>query len=219
MQWSRDDLMKRIIISAMMPFDDLNSVRALYQDCTKYAGVAALPSFVRQIREDLPKADGCKLIGLAGYPTGGVTSKTKATEIRELYYFGADAFDVVINTAFILSDRWEDAECDLLSALDAAGGRPVIVTLESAYLNEDQIKRIVQVCLDNQVFAIGTATGWLPKLPAGEQIELIKSLVGDQVHIQAAGLMNFDQLKIALDAGADRFMVRRQHAEAILAQV
>jgi hypothetical protein len=37
--------------------------------------------------------------------------------------------------------------------------------------------------------------------------------------MQAAGIMSFDQFSDAVHAGAERFMIRYQHAEAILTQL
>jgi len=75
--------------------------------------LAVLPSYLKQARAMLPKDHECKLIGLVGYPTGGVTTKTKVNEVRDLSFEGADAFHVVLNTGFVLSGNWEDVECEL----------------------------------------------------------------------------------------------------------
>ncbi len=217
--WTPRDLKQRLIVSAALPYDDKNEIDVLLQDCTDYQGIAVLPTFVKGIRSKIPVGGSCRLVGLVGYPSGGVTCNTKVTEIRQLVYQGCDAFNVVTNTASVLSADWDEVECDLISVVKSAAARPVTITIEAAYLNEDQIKELVRIGVECGVEAISTTSGWLPKIPASKQISLIKSLVGNSTLVEAAGIVSFDQFKLAAAAGADRFFIRREHAAAILAQL
>ena len=217
--WTPRDLKQRLIVSAALPYDDQNEIDLLLQNCTDYQGIAVLPVFVKDVRAKLPVSGDCHLVGLVSYPSGGSTCNTKVTEIRQLVYQGCDSFNVVANTALILSGDWEEVECDLISVVKSTGGKPVTKTIEVAYLNEEQIRRIVEICRECGVEAISTTTGWLPKLPDSQKISLIKSIAGDSLKVEAAGILSYDQFKLAADAGADRFFIRREHAAAILAQL
>lgn len=219
MKWTPQDFKKSTILSAVLPYDDQQTVENLLQNCSGYEGVAVLPSFINLLKEKFPKGGSCKIIGLCGYPTGGVTSKTKISEIRDLYYLEVNRFDVMVNTGFILSNQWEEVECDLYSASRACGGRPLVVSLELAYLQQAQIQKICKICEAVEVEAVGTTSGWLPQLPKIDQLRFLRQTLDPKIKVQAAGILSYDQFADAAQAGAERFMIRRQHADAILAQL
>jgi deoxyribose-phosphate aldolase len=219
MEYSPQALSQRMILTAAMPFDDVRAIEKLMRDYTSGFGLAVLPSYLKPAKAMLAKDHESKLIGLVGYPTGGVTTKTKVNEVRDLYFEGADAFHVVVNTSFVLSGNWEDLECELLSVVHAAGDRPVSLILEAAYLSDPQIMRLINICTETGIKSIGTSTGWLPKNPDLEQIKRISEMVYHRMKIMAAGAVSLDQVNEYLEAGADQIIIRQQHAEAILAQL
>lgn len=212
-------LSHRMILTAAMPFDDLNAVENLLKKTTSFRGYAVLPSFVKSARKLLPHDNGSKLIGLVGYPSGGVTSKTKVNEVRDLVYDGVNEFHVVANTGQILSGQWQDLECELISVNHSANGLPVSLIMEAAYLNDHQIMRLVNLCVETGIHSIGTSTGWLPMNPDLDQIHKIQEIVYDRLPIIVSGTVNLDQTVELINSGIDSLIVRMQHAEAILAQL
>lgn len=219
MEYSPQTLSQRMIMTAAMPFDDMKAIEKLLTDYTSGFGLAVLPSNIKSARAMLPRNQESKLIGLVGYPAGGVSTKTKVNEVRDLIFEGADAFHVVVNTSFVLSGNWEDVECELFSVVHAAGDRPVSLILEAAYLSDPQIMRLINICAETGIKSIGTSTGWLPKSPDLDQIKRISEMVYQRMMIMAAGAVSLDQVNEYLEAGADQIIIRQQHAEAILAQL
>lgn len=219
MNWTPQIFKEHTIISALLPYDNQQTVEDLLGYCKGYEGVAVLPAYIKFLREGLSSDVGCKLIGVSGFPTGGVTSKTKITEIREMYYHGVDRFDVMINTGFVLSGLWEEVECDLYSAVRAATGKPVVVSLEIAYLQQEHIRQICKICEGMGIEAVNTTSGWLPRLPKFEEQKFLRDTLDPSIKMQSTGVMSFDQFTDAVKAGADRLMIRYQHADAILTQL
>jgi deoxyribose-phosphate aldolase len=219
MEYSPQALSQRMILTAAMPFDNIHSIEKLMTEYSSSFGLAVLPSYLQLSRAMLPKDRESKLIGLVGYPTGGVTTKTKVNEIRDMYFEGADAFHVVVNTSFVLSGNWEDLECELISVVHAAVERPVSLILEAAYLSDPQIMRLINLCTETGIKSIGASTGWLPKSPDLDQFKRISEIVYQRMKIMAAGAVSLDQVNEYLEAGADQIIIRQQHAEAILAQI
>lgn len=219
MEFTTDNISQRMILSAVMPFDDVAAVDKLLKFSGSYHGVAFLPSFIHLARTTITNENREKLIGLVGYPTGGVSTKTKVNEVRDMVYEGAGAFHVVANTGYILSGNWEDIHCEILSVQHSANQRPISVIMEAAYLSDHQIMRFVNLCADLGINSIGTSTGWLPLNPDVEQVLRIKEMVHGRMEIIVAGVVNFDQAKQYLESGADNIIIRQQHAEAIFAQL
>lgn len=219
MEFTLKTLTQRMILTACMPYDDLNAIEKLLSDYQTSFGWVVLPAFLKTARGLVPKGHTSKLIGLVGFPSGGVSTKTKVNEVRDMFYEGADAFHVVVNTGFVLSGNWDDVQCEILSAVKAAGERPVSLILESAYLSDPQIMRLINHCVEIGIESIGTSTGWLPMNPDTDQIKRISEMVYGRMRIMAAGAVSLDQVNDFLEAGVDQIIIRQQHAEAILAQL
>lgn len=212
-------LSQRMILTASMPFDDGKAIESLIKQSISFKGFAVLPSLLSFARKLLKTSRNEKLVGLVGYPSGGSSTKTKVNEIRDLVYEKADEFHLVANTGFILSGRWEDVECELISAIHSANGLPVSLIMESAYLSDHQIMRLVNLSVDVGVRSIGTSTGWLPMNPDPDQIRKIQDIVYDRLPLMVAGVVNLDQAVELVEAGIDSLIIRAQHAEAIQAQL
>lgn len=211
------ELKRSMVVSVAMPYDSLEDALSLAQNCDQYLGIAVLPTFVKSLRAALPEELPCRLVGLIGYPSGAVTCSTKVTEIRQLIYQGCNAFNIVANTALMLSDEWDEVECDLYSTIKAVKNMPVTITLETAYLDTQRLGQVARILRDLDVEAVATSSGWLPVLPDLATISILQSQLGEKVAIEVANIQNYDQLAAAQSAGARRFMVRKQHAEAIFA--
>jgi deoxyribose-phosphate aldolase len=219
MEYTPQSISQRMILTASMPFDDVDAIEKLITNYQTSFGWSVLPAYIKTARGIIPKGQTGKLIGLVGYPSGGVSTRTKVNEVRDMVYEGADAFHLVVNTGFVLSGNWDDIQCEILAVVKSAGERPVSLILESAYLSDPQIMRLINNCVEVGIQSIGTSTGWLPMNPDVEQIKRISEMVYGRMQIMAAGVVNFDQVNEFLVAGVDQVIIRQQHAEAILAQV
>lgn len=219
MKLDHQTLSQRMILTAAMPFDDLNAIQKLLNQPTSFKGFAVLPSFVQSAKKMLNPETSTKLIGLAGYPAGGVSTKTKVNEVRDLVYEGVDEFHVVANTGQILSGEWEDVQCELISVVHSAKDLPVSLIMEASYLNDQQIMRLINMSVDVGIQSIGTSSGWLPMNPDNDQILRIKDMVYGRLPIMVSGTVNMEQAEQLIQSGIDSIIIRLQHAEAILAQI
>lgn len=219
MEIDHQTLSQRMILTAAMPFDDLKAIQNLLNQPVSFKGFAVLPSFVQAAKKMLNLERTTKLIGLAGYPAGGVSTKTKVNEVRDLVYEGVDEFHVVANTGQILSGEWEDVQCELISVVHSAKERPVSLIMEAAYLSDHQIMRLLNLCVDIGIHSIGTSSGWLPMNPDFDQILKIKEMIYGRLPIMVAGTVNMEQAVQLIQSGIDSIIIRLQHAEAILAQL
>ncbi len=219
MELSAYELKRSMTVSAAMPFDTLQDALSLAQECDQYLGIAVLPTFIKTLRASMNAELPCRLVGLVGYPSGAVTCSTKVTEIRQLIYQGCNAFNIVANTALMLSEDWDEVECDLYSTIKTVKGLPITVTLESSYLSAPQLEKVAGILRELEVEAVSTSSGWLPILPNLATIAILQAQLGENVAIEVAGIQNYEQLAVAQAAGARRFMVRKQHAEAIFALI
>jgi deoxyribose-phosphate aldolase len=179
--------------------------------------VTILPSQTLRAKALLMDCDFPKIGGNVGFPSGGQTTKVKVVETHELIEMGVDEIDMVIDIAAHLSGRYEDVLNDMRAVVNAAEGRPVKTILECNYLNNDQIRMGCDLAIKAGATFVKTGTGWTPTGATLENIELIKTHVGDEIRIKASGgIRNVDMLVEMYRRGATRFGISLASASKIL---
>ena len=84
-----------------------------------------------------------------GFPHGVQLPVSKVDEARRYIELGVDEIDMVANYGWIKSGKWAAVEADVegVAALTRAAGIPLKVIFETAHLNTEQIKQMVEVCI------------------------------------------------------------------------
>lgn len=218
MEFTVETLSHHLVLTATLPGDNMNVLENLIKWHPALRGIGVLPASIEIARLLVEKQETLKLIGLVGYPTGGVSLKTKVNEIRDMNIAGADAYHVVVNSWNILSGNWGDVQWELLTIHNTAGRRPVSLIMEAAYLSDHQIMRLVNLCVEVGIQSIATSTGWLPKNPDLEQFLRIKEMVYGRIPIMVTGVFNLEQAEEVFEAGADTIVIPYQAAETIFSQ-
>lgn len=206
--------------SVRMEITEAN-VRSLAEAAKKYQCIIAttLPSFTGLLNELLADVPNVGVSGNVAFPSGATTTTMKIAETKELVRLGCGEIDMVINLGMHLSGRYQYVEDDIKAVVEAADGLPVKVILECHYLNDDQIKKACQLCLDAGAAFIKTGTGWTPTGATLENIALIKSCVGDEIEIKASGgIRGLDTLVEMYRRGARRFGIGLGREEIIFKQ-
>lgn len=181
--------------------------------------VFVLPSNVKLARQLLGDNSTIAIGSVIGFPTGGVTTATKAAEALELKELSCDEPDMVINVGQLLSGNFQAVFDDIKAVVDASAGLGVKVILECHYLNDEQIAKGCELSIDAGAAYVKTGTGWAPTGATAANIALIKSVVGDRVGIKAAGgIRSLDTLIQLYQLGARRFGVGLQAGLDIIEQ-
>ena len=104
--------------------------------------------------------------------------------------------------------------------MEAANGLPVKSILEVAYLTDDEIRRGAELAVEAGVTYVKTGTGWAGRPTTVEHIRLIKSVVGDNALVKAAGgVRSLDTLLDMVDAGCSRFGIGLRSVVNIMGEV
>lgn len=157
--------------------------------------------------------------GVVGFPSGGVTTKTKIGEARELIDLGCRELDMVINVGQLRSGCKEYVLEDIRSVVEVACGVPVKVVLECHYLTNDEIRTGCELSLEAGAAFVKTATGWAPTGATLEIVSFIHSCTQDRINIKAAG--DVRELETVLEMyrrGARRFGVGFDSGKKIIEQ-
>jgi deoxyribose-phosphate aldolase len=172
---------------------------------------------------------------VVGFPHGTTSTAVKVYEaawcVREAKRVGGQDItvevDVVVNVGWVLGAEWEKVEAELREVNDEVVklGATAKVIFETDFLNQDQIRRLCEVCVSVGVAFVKTSTGFgFVKRDNGgygytgateSNLALMRKTVGDRMGVKASGgVRNLDSILSVVQAGANR--VGASATEAIL---
>lgn len=140
-----------------------------------------------------------------GFPLGASTAHVKLEEAREAERNGATEVDVVINIGALKSGFPDFVEKEIAAIVHAVPKLPVKVILETSFLNDDEKIAICEMSLRAGAAFIKTSTGYGRSGATVADIRLIRSVVGENMGIKAAGgIRDYTHAMALIDAGATR---------------
>ncbi|MFP4089084.1 MAG: deoxyribose-phosphate aldolase [Cyclobacteriaceae bacterium] len=171
----------------------------------KFAGLCLPPFWVKKARRDLGQSD-VQLVTVAGFPLGYQMTETKMAEMKKALEEGADEIDLVMNmSAFKSGMPWVKIEFAKCATLAHENDALLKIIIETAYLNEEEIRTACKLCADAGADFVKTSTGFAPTGAQIEHIRLMREVLPSNVGIKASGgIKTYEQAVAMLEAGADR---------------
>lgn len=169
-----------------------------------FAAVCVHGSRVELARHYLESSD-VKVCGVVGFPFGATESDVKRFETEAAIEAGAQEIDVVLNAGLLKDGQ----DCLLLRELrdvvESAEERPVKVILEMSLLTREEIVRACTLVLDSGAHFVKTSTGAGVRPVTVDDVRLLRSLVGPEFGVKAAGgIRTLDAAMELATAGANR---------------
>lgn len=142
-----------------------------------------------------------------GFPLGQTTLECKDFETKDAIEKGADEIDYVINVAELKNKNYDyiKKEMEEIVKICREAGKTSKVIFENCYLTDDEKRKVAEIAKEVKPDFIKTSTGFGTGGATVEDVKLMKSVVGDEVKVKAAG--GIRDLKTALamiEAGAER---------------
>jgi len=190
-------------LNAYATLDDINQ---LCDEAAAYgfAAVSVNPAWTSYCAKRL-KGRGVAVNAVVGFPLGANTSQTKVEETREAVRHGATEIDMVINIGALKSGYAEFVETEIAAVVKAAAGAPVKVILETGYLSPEEKVAVCKMSMRAKAAFVKTATGFGVSGATIEDVELMRSVVGDSLGVKAAGgIRTYEQAVTMIQAGATR---------------
>lgn len=141
------------------------------------------------------------------FPLGQTTIATKVFETEDAIKNGADEIDYVINIGALKDGKYQLIKDEMNSIVDVCRKNNVIskVIFENCYLEDSEKKKLAEIALEVKPDFIKTSTGFGTGGATIEDIKLMKSVVGDEVKIKAAGgVRTLDMVLELIDLGVKR---------------
>ena len=168
--------------------------------------VAINPAQTVRCKEKLK--DSLVHVGAAiGFPLGQTTLECKIFETKDAIKKGPDEIDYVINVAELKNKNYDyiKKEMEEIVKICKEAGKTSKVIFENCYLTDDEKVKVAEIAKEVKPDFIKTSTGFGTGGATVEDVKLMKSVVGDEVKVKAAG--GIRDLKTALamiEAGAER---------------
>lgn len=174
----------------------------------KVASVCIPPFFVERAKEYTQgKLCICTVIG---FPNGNMTTESKVYETSDAVKKGADEIDMVINIGKVKEQDYRYVLAEIKAIKKACQGRLLKVIIETCLLTEVEKIKMCKVVTESGAEYIKTSTGFSTGGATLDDIKLMKTFVGKDVKIKAAGgVASFDDAEEFLKAGANRLGTSR----------
>ena len=203
---TKQQLCNMVDISAVRTVSGIQEVEEVAKMAKEHSFICAfaMPNLTAYLREQLADS-GVKLGGTMGFPSGAEISEIKIACAKELVRIGCDELDMVIAVNLLKSGMYAQVLDEIKRLREVAGDRIFKSIIEVNYLTEDEIKRACELALCGGVDFVKSGTGWSGATTV-EHIRLMKSIVGNDAKLKAAGgVKDLATIRAMIDAGCERF--------------
>lgn len=187
---------------------NLEDIKRVCQEAIHYqfSAVCIPPYYIAEAANVIADSK-IKIATVIGFPMGYATTAAKVEEIKRAIADGANELDVVVNICAVKSNNWSYVRNDIDSMVMAAHlkGKAIKVILETGLLNEKELSKLCDICLEMKPDFIKTSTGFNGEGATVGIISLLRELTKDQIKIKASGGIRTREDAIRLvEAGAKR---------------
>jgi deoxyribose-phosphate aldolase len=171
-----------------------------------FASVCVNPYWVPLVRAELAGSP-VRICTVVGFPLGATSTEAKVAETGVALRDGAQEIDMVINIGALRSGDHEAVKSDIRQVVRSAHEAKAIVKviLETALLDDNQ--KAIACTLSKLAGAdfVKTSTGFGPSGATAHDVALMRSVVGPEMGIKAAGgIRTLADLQAMTAAGATR---------------
>lgn len=171
----------------------------------KFKAVCVNPYYVGFCKELLKDSD-VKIATVIGFPLGATTTKVKVFETKDAIENAADEVDMVINIGALKNKDYDFVQKDIEEVVKAANSRAKVkVIIETALLTKEEKIKACELSMQAKADFVKTSTGFSSGGAKVEDIELMKSVVGDKMEIKASGgVRDIETANAMIEKGATR---------------
>ena len=202
------DIAKMIDLSCVRTISSKTDIEEMVRVAHQYGfgQVSVLQCFLPYTRQLLKDAPEVRLVGNVSFPSGSDSTSIKVAQAKEMVAAGCDEIDMVMNIGKLRSGMLPEVEADVQAVIETVRPLPLKVIIEIMCLSVEETRQACDVCLRTGATFVKTGTGWAERGTTLEDVRLVKSFVGDRIHIKASGgIRNLNTLAKMYTAGARRF--------------
>lgn len=192
----------------LIPTANTDAIKALCEEAiaNEFKAICINPYFASSASKILTESD-VKLATVAGFPFGYNPTVAKAAEIKWAIDHGADEIDAVVNIAALKSGEFSFVRNDIETIVRSVTmrGKTIKMIVEASILTEDELKRVLEYCVESGVHYIKNSSGYQGDGATVDMIQKLRSMLPPDIKIKASGGIKSKRQAIKLiEAGADR---------------
>lgn len=200
------DYFKYVDYTCLKPDATASDIETLCNEALKYhtASVCVNPYYV-PLASELLKDSNVEVTAVVGFPLGANTTRVKALEAIEAIEEGATEIDLVININALKNGEYDYVKEEIEEIRDSINGKTLKVIVETCYLTEEELKKMVEICNETFVNFIKTSTGYGTRGVSLEDIDIINKYKEEFLEIKASGgIKDLDLVDDLLERGVTR---------------
>ncbi len=221
MRLTINDIARMIDLSCVRTTSSKADIVEMVEATKKYGfgQVSVLQCFIPYTKQLLQASPGVRLVGNVSFPSGSDSTSLKILQAKEMMASGCDEIDMVMNIGKLRSGELAEVEADVRAVIETVHPIPVKVIIEIMYLTLEETTQACDICLRSGAAFIKTGTGWANRGTTLEDVQLIKSLVGDRIQIKASGgIRELKTIVYMYHAGVSRFGVNLKTGKKIVGE-
>ena len=199
------DIFSKIDHTVLKAFTTWEDVEKLCDEAVKHkmASVCVPPCYVKKIKDKYN--DELKICTVIGFPLGYNVTEVKELETVCALRDGADEIDMVINICEVKNGNFGYVEDEIARLRKLTEGKILKVIIETCYLTDDEKKKACELSLNAKADFVKTSTGFGTGGATFEDVQLMKSVVGDKAEVKASGgVKDLETAKKYIELGATR---------------
>ena len=150
---------------------------------------------------------GVPVCSVVGFPLGASTEEAKAYEALQAIMLGAAEIDMVINIGALKGADYELVRDDVLTVVGVCHAHDAIckTIIEAVLLTDEEKVAACLLAVEAGADYVKTSTGFAPGGATVEDVALMRSVVGPDVGVKAAGgIRTYEAAAAMIAAGATR---------------
>lgn len=171
----------------------------------QFGGICVSPYYIQLAKKTIGKKP-IKLVTVVGFPLGYSTVGAKVEEVKKAIIAGADEIDMVMNITAFKNGDMQTVLNDIQSVVTVCHlqNKKIKVIIETAYLNEEEIKLACKACIDCEVDYVKTSTGYGKEGATIDKLKLMRKVLPKKIKIKASGGIKTKKEALSfIEAGAD----------------
>jgi deoxyribose-phosphate aldolase len=168
---------------------------------------ACVPPFYVSFVKELLEYSDAKVCTVIGFPLGFHSTHAKIAEAQKALTDGANELDMVMNINAFKSMAYETVKQEIKTLVEIAHEKKALlkVIIETAYLDNFDIRIACEICEEAGADFVKTSTGFATKGADIEQVKLIREVLPSNIQIKASGgIQTFEQALTFIEVGATR---------------
>jgi deoxyribose-phosphate aldolase len=200
------EIAKYIEHTNLKPYASFKDIEKLCKEAVEYGfySVCINPAYINLARK-LLIGKNVKIVTVVGFPLGSNNTQIKVYEALNSIDEGADEIDMVINISALKDGKTALVKDEILRVKQICKERVLKVIIETCYLEEEEIKTAVKLCIEAGADFVKTSTGFGTRGANIRDIEIIKEVADGKIKIKASGgIKDFETALNFIKTGVER---------------